>query len=310
MNQKSILTNRVIVALLAILCCLLWGSATPSIKVAYTLFQIGSGDVMSRFLLAGVRFAFAGVLIIAYGSVTGKKLIRPQKENLFLVFKLGMVQTVLQYVLFYTALAYTTGMKSAILGASATFFSIIFSALFHMEKMTSRKVLGCLIGFAGVVIINLSGGSFGPLNLKGDGGMIAQTIVNGYAAILIKRYSVREDPVVLTGYQFLFGGLLLCISGLIGGGKLLAQAPSAWLLMLYMAFLSAVAYTLWTLLLKYNPVSTVTIYNFSNPVFGVLLSALILKESNTFTPIQCVFSLILVCAGILIVNVRINRNRK
>ena len=127
MNQKSILTNRVIVALLAILCCLLWGSATPSIKVAYTLFQIGSGDVMSRFLLAGVRFAFAGVLIIAYGSVTGKKLIRPQKENLFLVFKLGMVQTVLQYVLFYTALAYTTGMKSAILGASATFFSIIFS---------------------------------------------------------------------------------------------------------------------------------------------------------------------------------------
>ena len=304
MKIRSALTNRLVVAVLALFCCTLWGSATPAIKMAYQLFQIPSGSIMSRFVLAGVRFFFAGVVIILYGSLTAKKFIRPKKGNWPIIVKLGLVQTVFQYVFFYTGLAYTTGMKSAILGASATFFSILFSVLFRMEKLTSRKLAGCIIGFAGVVLINLTGGSFGPLNLKGDGATMVYTIANGLAAVLIKKYSGREDPVVLTGYQFLFGGFVLAAAGLLGGGRLLPVGPSAWLLMTYMIMLSAVAYTLWSVLLKYNAVSEVTIYNFSNPIFGVLLSALILKEQNAFTPLQCAISLALVSFGILLVNLR------
>lgn len=305
MNAKSFFSKRAVVFAAAILCNLLWGSATPAIKTAYVMFQIDSGDIMSRLLLAGVRFALAGVVIIIYGSISAGRFIRPKRESCLDVIKLGTVQTVLQYMFFYTGLAHTTGMKSLILGASATFFAIFFSILYGFEKLTARKALGCIIGFAGVVLINLTGDSFGAFNLKGDGAIMVYTLANAFAAVLIKKYSATEEPVVLTGYQFLFGGTVLAVVGLLGRGRLLPTGPAAWLLMAYMILLSAVAYTLWTVLLKFNPVSSITVYSFTSTVFGVLLSAVILKEQNTFTPLQCAVSVVLVSLGIIIVNLRL-----
>lgn len=69
-----------------------------------------------------------------------------------------------------------------------------------------------------------------------------------------------------------------------------------------MALISAVAYTLWGILLKYNPVSQVAVFGFMNPMFGVLLSALILHERNQAFSLNGLISLLLVCAGIYIVN--------
>ena len=75
--------------------------------------------------------------------------------------------------------------------------------------------------------------------------------------------------VTLSGYQFRIGGLALMVIGAASGGTLAgATGPSAYVLLLYMGFLSAVAYTLWGVLLKYNPVSRVTIFGFMNPMFG------------------------------------------
>ena len=73
-------------------------------------------------------------------------------------------------------------------------------------------------------------------------------------------------------------------------------------MMLYMALISAVAYTIWGILLKYNPVSRVAVFGFMNPVFGVVLSALLLKEGSQIPLFRCVASLVLVCLGIYIVN--------
>lgn len=305
MNSKPFFSRRAVVFAVAILCNILWASATPAIKTAYTMFQIGSGDIMSRLLLAGVRFTFSGIAIIIYGSISAGRFIRPKKESFLDVIKLGTVQTVLQYTFFFTGLAHTTGVKSLILGASATFFAIFFSVLYGFEKLTVRKTAGCVIGFAGVVLINLTGDSIGAFNLKGDGAIMVYTLANAFAAVLIKKYSATEEPVVLTGYQFLYGGIVLAVAGLLGHGRLIPIRPAAWLLLAYMILISAVAYTLWTVLLKYNPVSSITVYSFTSTVFGVLLSAIILREKNTFTPLQCAVSVVLVSLGIIIVNLRL-----
>ncbi|MCC8016048.1 MAG: EamA family transporter [Clostridiales bacterium] len=60
--------------------------------------------------------------------------------------------------------------------------------------------------------------------------------------------------------------------------------------MLYLALISAVAYTVWSLLLRYNPVSKVAVMGFTNPIFGVLLSALILGEASEAFSIKNLFS--------------------
>ena len=62
MNRKASLTDLPVVFLLAMLCCFLWGSATPAIKVGYEIFGIDSADTLSIILFAGIRFFLAGIL--------------------------------------------------------------------------------------------------------------------------------------------------------------------------------------------------------------------------------------------------------
>ena len=110
--------------------------------------------------------------------------------------------------------------------------------------------------------------------------------------------------MVLSGYQFAAGGLVMVVWGLVGGGRIgVTQAGPAGIGMLcYLAFISAAAYTLWSLLLKYNPVSRVAVYGFMNPVFGVILSAWLLAENDQAFGVKTAAALGLVCLGIYVVN--------
>lgn len=82
---------------------------------------------------------------------------------------------------------------------------------------------------------------------------------------------------------------------------------SALLMLFYLACISAVAYSLWGILLKYNPVSKVAIFGFTNQVFGVLLSAWWLGEGSAELGWNALLALILVCIGICIVNVKFEK---
>ena len=207
------------------------------------------------------------------------------------------------YFFFYVGLAHTTGVKGSIVEASNVFLAILVSSLiFHQEKLDQKKVLGCIVGFAGVVLINLSGSNVDmSFNLTGDGFIFISAIAYALSSVLIKKYSAKSDPVMLRGYQFTAGGLVMILIGFVMGGRIHTASMPAMILLIYMALISAVAYTLWGILLKYNPVSKVSIFGFTNPVFGVILSAIILREGNVFG-MKDLIALVLVSIGILIVN--------
>ena len=87
MTQKqNTLTKTGIVALLACVCCILWGSAIPVIKTGYRLMQVDSADTVSRIVFAGVRFTLAGILLwrIRYGlyCLHGMMFRRSQSSDL------------------------------------------------------------------------------------------------------------------------------------------------------------------------------------------------------------------------------------
>ena len=92
------------------------------------------------------------------------------------------------------------------------------------------------------------------------------------------------------------------VAGGVMGGHITKVTPSGIGLLVYLALVSAVAYSLWGILLKYNPVSRVTVFGFMNPVFGVLLSALLLGETDQASGILGLLSLLLVSVGIYVVN--------
>ena len=115
--------------------------------------------------------------------------------------------------------------------------------------------------------------------------------------------------MVLSGYQFLCGGIILTAAGLICGGRvnLTGVSLGGWVLLLYMGFISAAAYTLWGILLKYNPVGRVAVYGFMNPMFSFLLSALLLGEGID-GPDQGLAQLLFVQAALRIEDVLLNRS--
>lgn len=142
----------------------------------------------------------------------------------------------------------------------------------------------------------------GGFTLLGDGAVLLAALANGFSISLFKRYAKGEDTLTLCGYQFIVGGGLLLLTGLCFGGTLPHFTGQSLLLLGYMVLLSAVAQTIWSALTRYNPVGRVAVYGFLNPVFGVLLSALLLREGQqAFTPYSLA-ALVLVCVGIFVVN--------
>lgn len=307
--MKAKLSDKKAVFLAAMVCCFLWGSATPAIKIGYQIFQIDGGDTSSIILFAGIRFLLAGLLVVMFQSLLRRRFLKPEREALPSIFALSMAQTVVQYLLFYVGLAHTSGVHGTILSGTGGFFSILMaSLLFRYEKLTGAKVLGCVAGFGGIVIMNLSGmagESLFQVSLLGEGFVLFSQMSYALSSILVKRFSSRFDVVMLSGWQFVLGGSIMILVGLLTGGRVgLPTQAWGWALMLYMGLISAVAYSLWGVLLQYNPVSSVTIYTFLTPVFGVLLSAVFLGEADQAFSLRTLAALVLVCVGIFAVNRR------
>ncbi len=290
----------------ALFCCVLWGSASPAIKIAYELFRIPPDDTASRITLAGARFLIAGAMTIVFGSVLAKRILVPQRESVKYIAMLSLLQTVGQYFFFFMSLAYISGVRGSIVNASGNFLAIIIAvAIFRFEKLTLRKVIGCIVGFSGIIMILggvkalLDGGA---LTFRGEGAMLTAALFYAFSSCCIKMFSKHENPVTLSGYQFLLGGFILFVIGLCMGGRLQFYTQSCAYNLIYMGFISAGAYTLWGVLLKHNPVSRVSIFGFMNPVMGVLLSALFLGENKEAFSLSGLVALLLVALGIIIVN--------
>ena len=288
--------------LIATLCCALWGSATPFIKTGYSL-MLPHGGVPSTMLFAGIRFTLAGIITVLIFSIARKKFLFPKKENYGKVATVSLFQTVIQYIFFYVGLSNTSGVKGTIASGSSAFFALLIAALiFGQEKLTFKKIIACVLGFAGIVVVNLSGLDL-TMNFTGDCFVLFSAMSAAFSSVLIKRFSKNEDPVTISGYQFILGGIVMIIIGLAFGGKIAVNDLKSLAVRLYLALLSALAYSLWGILLKYNPVSKVTVYNFMTPVFGVLLSKMILvNEASNVEPINLIVTLVLICTGIIMLN--------
>ena len=128
-KQEAFMRKTWVVWLGALICCALWGSAFPCIKIGYRLFQIQADATGTQILFAGCRFTLAGILTVLIGSVLAKKLLLPKKGSGLKILKLSMLQTVGQYVFFYIGLAHISGVKASIIGSMNVFFAILIIPL-------------------------------------------------------------------------------------------------------------------------------------------------------------------------------------
>jgi drug/metabolite transporter (DMT)-like permease len=296
----SIFSDRRMVFAIATLCCVLWGSAVPAVKVGYGLLGIVPSDTGALLYFAGVRFFIAGLMLLGWSALSGKP-IWVGTRGLAKTTLLGLISTAGQYMFYYIGLAHSTGVKVSITTSTSTFFSVLLAHLLYVnDKLTVRRLLGCLLGFAGVVAVNISGAGFElGFTLLGEGFIIVAAMLFSIAGVYGKQVSRTMDVGVMTGWQLLAGGAMLWGAGAAMGGAFTVFAWEDAVLIAYLAALSAAAFALWSLLLKHNPVGVVAIFNTLIPIFGVLLSGLFLGES--VLEWKNLLALLLVSAGIWMV---------
>ncbi|MCI8500939.1 MAG: DMT family transporter [Oscillospiraceae bacterium] len=300
LHTESFFKKPLNIFLIAALCTLLWGSAFPGVKLGYELLRIATDDLPSKILFAGCRFGLAGVFTLIFAVVSGRRWVYPTRKNIGGITLIGLIQTSLQYIFFYIGLSYTTGVKGSILSATSTFMIVILAHfVYRDDKITLQKAIGCLLGFCGVILVNLGGGLEG-FSFLGEGCVLLSALAFALGSLVSKNVASKGEPATITAYQLMIGGAALIAIGLLCGGRITIPTWEALALFLYLALLSSVAFVLWATLLRYNPVGKISVFNFLTPVFGSVLSVIFLPDQGF--SINILFALALACAGIILVN--------
>ena len=302
-------TNSLVVILIAVLCNCLWGSAIPAIKIGYRLFNI-TDSVSTKFLFAGIRFTIAGIMVLIVYIFMNKKFPVLKKEQILPVTALGIVQTTIQYIFFYIGVANCAAANGSIVNSCTTFISVILAHfIYKNDKLNANKIIGCVIGFSGVIICTLGSNSASSTKVSflGEGFVIIASLAFSISGIMSKAITKKVDTVLTTGYNLLIGGVVLTIIGIITGGHFDIVTKEGIVVMAYLALLSSVAFTLWTILLKYNQIGRICIYNFVIPVSGIFLAGIVLHED--IWHLRYFGALLLVTAGIIIVNKTTNNKK-
>lgn len=304
-GQKSkldkIFSNPTAAVLLAILCNVLWGSAFPFIKMGYRLFAIDASDMASIFCFAGSRFLLSAVLVWVCGTLLRRApLPMPRGKVLGECCALGLWQSTLQYAFYYSAVARLTGAMGGILNSTQSFMGVILAHFLYgdADRMTTRKALGCALGFGGVLVATF--GNHGGGSVVGMACMLAASAVFALAGPWNKSVTGKADPFAVSCLNLGVGGAALLVIGFAMGGSLHPQSAGAIPVLAFLAFISGAGYVLWALLMKNNPVSRIAVFGLIIPIMNVLLSAVL--NGEPLFEWQYLAALTLVCVGIYLVN--------
>ena len=298
--------NKVGVFITALFCTVCWGLCYPLIKLNQNYFSVESTDIFSQFFLAGVRMTFSGILIFIICFIT-KSFCLPEKKQWTGVIFITLFQTIIHYALTYLGQGMTDGSKTPVLKEISAFFIIlIMNFVSKDDKLTLNKIIGCLLGFSGVVIINLSGGF--NFNIQpGDIIIIGAALSNAIGQVFLKfSSSSARSPFTIVAFSHFTGGLIMLLIGIIGGGKLIATGTASYFLLIAIVFTTAIPYMLWSQLYKYNKASIMSVYCLMTPMFGMLFTSLFYGNSNVFS-LYSVGALVLISLGILCVNLHFGK---
>ena len=269
--------SPVTVALSAIGVCVLWSTAFAAVQTA---FQYTDGPVT----LAGVRFCIAGCILIPFGG-------HPRNYAAFLrrswrpVMLVSLFQTVILYGLAFWGMSMARGAQSAIMmGASPLIASVMAHFIMPGDRMTWRKILAIALGMAGVAVISLSSkpwGEAGPSECLGLFILFLAQFSSVIGNILVARRRTHMPAALLNSAQIGMGGVILVLIGLgVEGIPRVPTAPTFYAVLLWLALISAICFTVWFHLLRYVSVSRLNMWGFVTPVSGAMFSwTFLAKES-------------------------------
>lgn len=299
-TPTSIFQRPVWVVIFALTAAIAWGWAYPLIKLGFDEFGITTEMTGSKMLFAGIRFAISGFIILTIARSANRQFAVKAPINWLYILIFALMNTTLHYACFYIGLSHSEGARAAILNSLGVFLLVLLACLFFKtDRLTTRKILGCAIGFAGILALNIGGADSGNFTLLGDGMIILNALCSAVAGLMTRGLSRRVDVFVGTGYSLAIGGVLLVIPGIAMGGTLPHITFVGIAILAGLICISTLGFALYNKLLSCNPVGKVAIFNSLIPVVGAITSCLCLHEPFYW---KYIIAATLATAGIYIIN--------
>jgi drug/metabolite transporter (DMT)-like permease len=286
---------------LAYLClaaiCIIWGTTYTAIKIAVTEF--------SPFLLAGIRQGMAGLLLLAGARVF--KLWQPVNKaylvrqaltgGMMIAGGNGFITWGLQYV--------SSGL-SAVIGSLTPVVVAIITILWkgQNERFHWLMGFGVLVGFVGLSLIFHDGWKdfANPDYRWGIAGCFASCLTWSIGTVMAKRFNdMSASPVMTSGIQVTSGGIVLLLASLfLEPSAHLGSSMISWLSLVYLIVIgSALAFSLYTFVLKHLDATVSSLYTYVNPIVAIILGWAFLHEKVTWIEL---IGMLITLFGVYLVN--------
>lgn len=285
---------------LAILACLLWSTAFAGIKIGLRYTE--------PFCFAGTRFMLSGLILVPFWWRRNRDWATTVRNNLKMILIVGFYQTFLLYALFYFGITMVSGAVAAIIiGSSPLTVAVMAHYCMGNDSLTRGRIFSLFLGIAGVIVLCVSRQPWrSPAGLTEFFGIVLlllSTVASGYGNVLVARNRIDLDPVMLNSIQIFLGGFGLFLLSLLLEGMPRRILPlQYYAVLLWLAALSAIAFSLWFVLLR-RPgvrVSALNTWKFIIPVSGALLSWLFLPSESPH--LSAVTGMICIALAIILFN--------
>ncbi len=262
----------------AIIACLLWSTAYAGIKIGLQYDK--------PFHFAGVRFIISGLMILPF-TIRPSAYIMMMKDHWKLIAWVTFLQTLVNYSLFYHGLNLVPGALGAVIVGSQPLVTAVVAAIMHGEdNLTRKKIVTIIFGISGVILISAGRQAFKlgtAVELLGVLMILVANIATATSNVLISLRSKGMNPFVLSSASLFMGGVILYIVSIPIEGSPQGPLPlEYWLILFWLSFMAAFAFSLWFKLLQ-RPgvkVSELNLWKFIIPVVGAILSWLLVPEEN------------------------------
>ncbi len=298
--------SRINTSLLAILSCLLWSTAFAGVKIGL--------QYATPLQFAGTRFFIAGMLVLPFAYKYNPGYFRIVRENLKMILLFAFLQTFLQYTLFYTGINMIPGAVAAIvIGSQPFFIALVANFIMPGDRMTLRKTLIILFGIMGVVLVSLGKdpqSATGHVAMAGILLMLGINVLSGFTNVIVARDRKMIPPLVISSASMIIGGAGLYLFSLpLEGFHWIVRPPEYYLSLGWLSLLSAVAISIWIVLLK-RPgivVSDLNLWKFLIPLFGAVFSWILLPGESP--QVLTLMGMFIISSALVVSNLVQRKNR-
>lgn len=272
MNRKS---NTILWAVIA---CILWSTIYPAVKIGL--------NYVPPFHFAGIRFIISGIMILPF-TVKLPDYFRMICRYWKVVILVTLLQTIINYSLFYHGMDLVPGALGAVIvGSQPLITALVAASMLKGEKLTINKVLTITAGLTGVILISAGRQALRigtAAELLGVIMILGSNIATSTSNVIVSAKSKGLNPLVLSSFSFFTGGIIISMMSLVFEKQPQLSLPAEyWIILLWLSFTSAFAFSVWYILIQRPEVkvSELNLWKFIIPVLGAILSWTFVKGEN------------------------------